>query len=298
MTTQGGSAQQPTCERCGKVLPESFLFVRKQTPGFGNGDELDTQQQRSSTVINRAQQSVRLREIAGASSPDHHIPSLCSPCTENVARVIKEQNKVEEKDRVVYAKALEELKANTTLATLGANPVTEEDVKAMEEKAMKEYHEAQERWERIRRETEAMDQKEKELNNAEEDHWTQFGVFTEAMQSLKDEEDRWVAESVRIKELTRAVSEMNIGRELFKINMSGGNVGKINECRLGRPQDIGVELEEINAAWGYAALLMARLEHNLHMKFSVYRVVPFGFRSYLRVMVSLSLIHISQGIVR
>lgn len=72
----------------------------------------------------------------------------------------------------------------------------------------------------------------------------------------------------------------NIFNTTFHIWHSG-HFGTINNLRLGRLPTVTVTWQEINAAWGQTVLLLASLARKIGLKFSKYRLVPFGNHSYI-----------------
>ncbi|XP_071552320.1 beclin-1-like protein [Panulirus ornatus] len=79
------------------------------------------------------------------------------------------------------------------------------------------------------------------------------------------------------------LKKTNVFNTTFHIWHSG-HFGTINNLRLGRLPTAPVSWQEINAAWGQTVLLLASLARKIGLKFSKYRLVPFGNHSYIEVV--------------
>eukprot|EP01104_Vermistella_antarctica_P015717 TRINITY_DN5228_c0_g1_i1.p1 TRINITY_DN5228_c0_g1~~TRINITY_DN5228_c0_g1_i1.p1 ORF type:complete len:684 (+),score=123.88 TRINITY_DN5228_c0_g1_i1:299-2350(+) len=82
----------------------------------------------------------------------------------------------------------------------------------------------------------------------------------------------------RTEESLLRLKKTNVFNDAFHIWFDG-HFGTINSFRLGRLPSQPVDLQEINAAWGYLALLLHTLSEHLGFKFSTYRIVPNGSQS-------------------
>jgi hypothetical protein len=76
----------------------------------------------------------------------------------------------------------------------------------------------------------------------------------------------------------KILSSINVCNVAFFL-WTDGAFGTINTFRLGRTPSILVDWNEINAAWGQAALLLATIAHKLGFTFTRYRIIPMGSNS-------------------
>lgn len=88
------------------------------------------------------------------------------------------------------------------------------------------------------------------------------------------------------------LKKTNVFNTTFHIWHSG-HFGTINNLRLGRLPAAPVSWQEINAAWGQTVLLLASLARKIGLKFSKYRLVPYGNHSYIEVSNELQNQHIN-----
>eukprot|EP00943_MAST-04B_sp_MAST-4B-sp1_P001611 g1611.t1 len=76
----------------------------------------------------------------------------------------------------------------------------------------------------------------------------------------------------------KILSSINVCNVAFFL-WTDGAFGTINTFRLGRTPSILVDWNEINAAWGQTALLLATIAHKLGFTFTRYRIIPMGSNS-------------------
>ncbi|KAH7424937.1 hypothetical protein KP509_11G032300 [Ceratopteris richardii] len=124
-----------------------------------------------------------------------------------------------------------------------------------------------------------LEMKSKQFHELEERFWHEFNDF-KLQQTTHQEE----ADAVKAKiEVSEAQLDMlkhtNVLNEAFYITAEGV-FGTINNFRLGRLNDVPVEWEEINAAWGQACLLLFTMAQYCRLNFT-YRIIPMG--SYPRI---------------
>ena len=87
-----------------------------------------------------------------------------------------------------------------------------------------------------------------------------------------------IEEYLEKKKRLKILSSINVCNVAFFL-WTDGPFGTINTFRLGRTPAILVDWNEINAAWGQTALLLATIAHKLGFTFTRYRIIPMGSNS-------------------
>ncbi|KAL0476253.1 vacuolar protein sorting protein VPS30 [Acrasis kona] len=109
----------------------------------------------------------------------------------------------------------------------------------------------------------------------EDRYWHEFSQFQMQHQLFEQERD---AQHQKIAHTTRELDRLNstnVFNDAFHIWYEG-HFGTINNIRLGRLPTQPVEWNEINAAWGLAALLLHTLAKSKNLTFSKYKIILNG----------------------
>lgn len=125
----------------------------------------------------------------------------------------------------------------------------------------------------LEEEEKTMSQIESYLEQLENEYITLMNKKNEVLDSLKALKD---ANERKLETLTRS----NILNETFFI-WHEGLFGTINGLRLGSLPNEPVEWRELNAAWGFAALLLDCIAKSVGFDFFVWRVSPRGSQSVM-----------------
>ena len=117
------------------------------------------------------------------------------------------------------------------------------------------------------------------LDEEEEAFWRSRNAFALELSSFQNERDAlnvaYEHDAQQLEQLRRT----NVYNDALHIT-SDGTFATINGLRLGRlPPKHAVDWAEINAAWGYAALLLATIADKLGFAFHGYRIKPMGSTS-------------------
>ncbi|ONM34987.1 Beclin 1 protein [Zea mays] len=135
----------------------------------------------------------------------------------------------------------------------------EKKLKAAIEEAEKQYSE-------VRSEMENLEIKSKQFEELEERYWHEFNSFQFQLTSHQEERDAVFAKIEVSQVHLELLKRTNVLNDAFYISHDGV-IGTINNFRLGRLSNVEVEWDEINAAWGQAALLLHTMAQYFTPKF-------------------------------
>eukprot|EP00727_Mastigamoeba_balamuthi_P007824 m51a1_g3662 hypothetical protein (535) ;mRNA; f:239152-246345 len=269
----------PVCEQCRRALPEYFVYVgrggRRQERGPGDPEPRTEQ--------------VRLREIADADPARVlGVPHLCNACADRVVHRIKAHMREEEAYRQAYTTAIDDLQRIAPAVTADI-PVLRSRLSSLEEEErelQKAFAQAEAERASAREEEEEIAGEEQALCDAEERHWSELNRFFAHARQSEDEASAYDAEAAFCRAQSRVMARVDVYREVFVIALSPQSIAMINACRLGRLPAARVEWDEINAAWGHAALLLYVLSKKLRVGSASqrYRVQPFAGRSKIQIV--------------
>lgn len=133
----------------------------------------------------------------------------------------------------------------------------------------------------ILREIEHLDEENKKLSEATSKQWERVNDFQMHLSAFRDDRDSGVSNIRLTHRRVNDIKQNNVFNEAFYI-WHDGPFGTINGFRMGRLASHEVEWNEINAAWGEAALLLKTLKTCLGVSFSRYQIVPLGSLSKIR----------------
>uniref|UniRef100_A0A8C2VMT6 Beclin 2 n=1 Tax=Chinchilla lanigera TaxID=34839 RepID=A0A8C2VMT6_CHILA len=120
-----------------------------------------------------------------------------------------------------------------------------------------------------------------ELLLQDEQHQKDLSVLQWQQQELSDELGSLDNQLMYAQRQIQQLRTTDIFEATFEISEEGP-VGIINSFRLGRLPQVPVGWDEINAAWGQAALLLLALSNAVRLQFQRYHLVACGSHSYLK----------------
>lgn len=121
-----------------------------------------------------------------------------------------------------------------------------------------------------------------ERQQQEDRYWTEFNQFQLQHQLFEQERDALQKKIAHVSRELDRLNSANVFNDAFHIWYEG-HFGTINNFRLGKLPTQNVEWNEINAAWGQAALLLYTLARYKQFTFSRYRIIPMGSFSKIEV---------------
>ncbi|KAG2590808.1 beclin-1-like protein [Panicum virgatum] len=264
------------------VLPPSTASIYKTSSSEGDGAQLlppscslagnNSGFFSSVTVLKRA------FEIATSQTQVEQ--PLCVECMRILSDKMDFEIEDINSDIKAYEACLQQLEQES-YSILSETDFQEENQKIEEEekKLKADIEEAEKQYSEVSSEMKDLETKYKQFEELEERYWQEFNSFQLQLTSNQEERD---AISAKI-EVSRAHLEMlkhtNILNDVFYISQYGV-FGTINNLRLGHTHV--VEWDEINAAWGQAALLLHTMAQYYTPKFQ-YRIKIHAVGSYPRI---------------
>jgi beclin 1 len=207
-----------------------------------------------------------------------HDQPLCPDCTEIMVADLEKELRSSEAERDHYCGFLKEWEAeDEAMITAQERQLNKELQQLEKEEAqlMQELQQIEAEQEAVKRESAVMAKEKEELDAQVEAYWKSCNecLVKDAIVSEK-------AASVHLhlqtemEELTK-LNRTNILNEAFHIWFDG-HFGTINNFRLGKMPSEQVEWNEINAAWGHAALLLHTIARMRKVQWTKHTVVPMG----------------------
>lgn len=126
----------------------------------------------------------------------------------------------------------------------------------------------------------SVEEEQESIEMKEKEQWIQCNIMKHKLLSLEEQERSVNNQKMYAEAEIKKLKNSDVFNTTFHIWHSG-HFGTINDHRLGRLPKEPVEWEEINAAWGQAALLLHSLAKNINVTFERYKLVPCGSWSYL-----------------
>mmetsp|Transcript_3451 Transcript_3451/g.4345 ORF Transcript_3451/g.4345 Transcript_3451/m.4345 type:complete len:342 (+) Transcript_3451:111-1136(+) len=117
------------------------------------------------------------------------------------------------------------------------------------------------------------------IEGLERRHWRFFNEYNLAHGSVKEKRLSIESQSHRSAEKLGSLQTINVMNDCFYI-WHDGPYGIINGLRLGK-LDQSVDWDEINAAWGQAALAISSIAKESKFSFGLFRIIPQG--SYSKI---------------
>ncbi|KAG2388874.1 hypothetical protein C9374_000313 [Naegleria lovaniensis] len=209
---------------------------------------------------------------------------LCMECMEQVASQLNIQlEKSKEEENIYqdhYSKLLHDNRRNES----------ETDLE-------NELHQLEEEEKLLRLELDMLQRQEEDLSTLERSQMSKEEQFSDLQQRYWKEYNDFHNELLLYNEEREAVQQriVHVSKEMEKLNSTNifndafhiwyeGHFGTINNFRLGKLSTQNVEWNEINAAWGQAALLLFSLSKHKHFAFSKYKIIPMGSFSKIETL--------------
>ncbi|CAL4959679.1 unnamed protein product [Urochloa decumbens] len=259
--SEGGGAQ---------LTPPS---VNSSSPSPGNNSGFHS----SVTVLKRA------FEIA--SSQTQVEQPLCLECMRVLSDKMDKEIEDVNADIKVYETSLQRLEQEPYNILSETDFQKEKQKIEEEEKKLKAtIEEAEKLYSEVSSEMKDLEIKSKQFEELEERYWHEFNSFQFQLTSHQEERDAVFAKIEVSQVHLELLKRTNVLNDAFYISHDGV-IGTINNFRLGRlsnVENVQVEWDEINAAWGQAALLLHTMAQYFAPKFQ-YRIKIHPMGSYPRV---------------
>ncbi|TVU35510.1 hypothetical protein EJB05_17406, partial [Eragrostis curvula] len=154
----------------------------------------------------------------------------------------------------------------------------EEKLKAAVEEAEKKYAE-------VTSETKGLETEYKEFEQLKERYWQEFNTFQFQLTSHQEERDA-VCAKIEVSQVNSdLLKRINVLDDVFHISHDG-EIGTINNFHLGRLPNVKVKWDEINAAWGQAALLLHTMAQYFTPKFQFGSASSFMTSQFNNAMIT------------
>lgn len=219
----------------------------------------------------------KLFEILSSRSDIDH--PICVECTELLIDGLQKRLEAATRERDAYIRFLKQVSAEIpTEEELQESQTRLEKAKGEESAAMDELLRLEKEKEEVDEEISQLEEKASALDLDEEEFWRSRNAFSAKLAEFQSERDsvnlKYDHDSQQKERLVRT----NVYNDTFCISHDG-SFGTINGLRLGRLSNVPVDWPEINAAWGHAILLLARVADMLGYKFEGYELQPMGSTS-------------------
>jgi len=207
---------------------------------------------------------------------------LCLECMEQVASQLNHQlTKIKDEENI-YVCHYEKMKEQSF--------PDENDL-------LKEMLELEEEEKNLRKELNSLQKEEAELYELDKTQEAREEAFSVLQEAYWKEYNDFHNEVLLYNEEREAIQQriLYVTKEMEKLNSTNvfndsfhiwyeGHFGTINNFRLGKLPTQNVEWNEINAAWGQAALLLFSLSKHKHFAFSKYKIIPMGSFSRIETL--------------
>lgn len=144
-----------------------------------------------------------------------------------------------------------------------------------EEELERELAEVEAQRELVRRESAMLATESKRIGMIEERYWENYNAYQRELQTYQEARDALKMQIIFTDSQLHKLMKTNVYNDTFHI-WHDGHFGTINNFRLGRLPSQPVDWNEINAAWGQAALLLQTMAERLRFRFSSYVIHPMG----------------------
>ena len=244
-------------------------------------DEARRQDSLPNTIKNvsvQMEKSVRLFEILSSRSDIDH--PICTDCTDLLLASLKTRLDASTKERDAYINFLKSLNASVpSTADVSRAQSSMAASKAAEGKTFAELQELEKEKAGLDDEIATLEAEAFSLDEEEEAFWRSRNAFESELLRYQNERDALKVACEHDAQQLEQLRRTNVYNDALHIT-SDGTFATINGLRLGRlPPKHNVDWSEINAAWGYAALLLATVADKLGFLFRGYRVKPMGSTS-------------------
>jgi beclin 1 len=184
--------------------------------------------------------------------------SLCYDCLRHLMVHIDAQTEFLENQSQVYSRAAKILKEEAT--DLDSSSLDSDLLKFADEetKLMNEMNHLLNDWKNVLEEKTRLSEKKKTLQLATERYWNEYNAFILESKELCDEEEKLDQKCRALEKEIQVCKSTNVYQDVFEIDCDRA-IATINGCRLGMLPQEPVGWEEVNAALGRAALLLAQV---------------------------------------
>ncbi|XP_010383008.2 beclin-2 [Rhinopithecus roxellana] len=217
--------------------------------------------------------------VSGQEDVDH---PLCEECTDSLLEQLDIQLALTEAESQNYQRCLETgMLATSEDETTAALRAELRDLELEEARLVQELEDVDRNNARAATDLEAAQAEAAELDQQERQYYRDYSALKwqqlELLDQLGNVENQLQYARVQMDRL----KEINCFTATFEIWVEG-SLGVINKFRLGCLPTVPVGWNEINAAWGQAALLLLALANTIGLQFQRYRLMPCGDHSYLK----------------
>ena len=222
--------------------------------------------------------STRLFEILSARSDIDH--PICTECTDLILNSLKARLDASTKERDAYIAFLKNInQSNPTASEVSKAQASLTTTKTAESKAFAELLTLEKEKANLDEEIANLEAEALSLDEEEEAFWRERNTFAQELTSFQNERDALNAAYEHDAQQLEQLRRTNVYNDALHIT-SDGTFATINGLRLGRlPPKHTVDWAEINAAWGYAALLLATVADKLGFAFRGFKLKPMGSSS-------------------
>ena len=230
------------------------------------------------TLSNQIETSTKLFEVLSSRSDIDH--PVCTECTELLLTSLKSRLDASYRERDAYIAFLKTLNNSIpTPAEVSKAQASLAASKAAETKAFAELQSLEKEKASLDEEIASLAAESLALDEEEETFWRSRNAFSQNLISFQNEYDALNAAYDHDTRQLEQLRRTNVYNDALHIT-SDGTFATINGLRLGRlPPKHSVDWAEINAAWGYAALLLSTVADKLGFAIRGYRIKPMGSTS-------------------
>jgi len=216
----------------------------------------------------------KLFDLATNSTEVDH--PLCSECIIVMSKHLETMVEVSHQENNAYRAFLLKLQDHEITSPTDSELDQEIQQFEQEEKDLREkFILLEQERQQVKREMEMLNLEDKKIELIEERYWQQFSGIQQDCEQLVEDRDALKKKIENGEQQLQRLKETNVYNDIFHI-WHDGHFGTINNFRLGRLPSRQVDWNEINAAWGQAALLLYTMAKKLDYQFTTYRLVPMG----------------------
>ncbi|EHH15909.1 hypothetical protein EGK_02076 [Macaca mulatta] len=274
-TSEVTDAEEPQDGASSRLLPGDGSVSKDQANVFTLLGELGAMQTLSS--IQKAAGDI-FDIVSGQEDVDH---PLCEECTDSLLEQLDIQLALTEAESQNYQRCLETGMLATSEDQMAALRAELRDLELEEARLVQELEDVDRSNARAATDLEAAQAEAAELDQQERRYYREYSALKwqqlELLDQLGNVENQLQYARVQMDRL----KEINCFTATFEIWVEG-SLGVINNFRLGCLPTVPVGWNEINAAWGQAALLLLALANTIGLQFQRYRLIPCGNHSYLK----------------
>uniref|UniRef100_A0A0D9ZB06 Atg6 BARA domain-containing protein n=1 Tax=Oryza glumipatula TaxID=40148 RepID=A0A0D9ZB06_9ORYZ len=254
------------------VLPPAAASIYKTSASEGGGAQLSPTSMNPGSPLpgNNFHSSVTVlkRAFEIATSQTQIEQPLCLDCMRLLSDKMEKEIEDVNTDNKAYEACLQRLEQET-YNILSETDFQKERQKVIEEEEKKlkaAIEEAEKQYSEICSEMKCLETKSKQFEELEERYCHDLNSFQFQWTSHQEERDAVLAKIEVSQVHLELLKRTNVLNDAFYISHDGV-IGTINNFRLGRLPNVQVEWDEINAAWGQAALLLHTMAQYFFPKF-------------------------------